>query len=200
MSADVDLDFGNRKDILDVIKHIPAIRETKTKRVRHNSGVYVQPLPVDPITGYSNILFKDADDRGYFKLDFLNVALYKRIKNPEHYERLLATEPQWDRFGDREFVTKISHISNYCTEIAYAMPDTIPRLAMFIAAIRPAKKHLLGRAWSDIAETIWDAPEDGSYSFKQSHAVAYAMLITLHMNIIVEEEKQALLDFADKGN
>jgi hypothetical protein len=61
--------------------------------------------------------------------------------------------------------------------------NTIPRLAMFLAVIRPGKKHLIGKTWAEVAKTIWDR-EEGTYTFKKSHAVAYAHLVVVHMNII----------------
>jgi DNA polymerase III alpha subunit len=57
-------------------------------------------------------------------------------------------------------------------------------MAMFLALVRPAKRHLLDKSWGEIAEGIWDKPNDGSYYFKKAHAVSYAMLVALHMNIL----------------
>jgi DNA polymerase III alpha subunit len=64
--------------------------------------------------------------------------------------------------------------------------DTIPRLAMFLAVIRPAKRHLIGRTWSEVSKTIWDKV-DGEYAFKKSHAVAYANLVVVNLNLLCEQ-------------
>jgi hypothetical protein len=61
--------------------------------------------------------------------------------------------------------------------------NSIPRLAMFLAVIRPGKKHLIGRPWNEVSKTIWNK-EEGVYSFKKSHAVAYAHLVVVNMNLI----------------
>ena len=61
--------------------------------------------------------------------------------------------------------------------------NSIPRLAMFLAVIRPGKKHLIGLPWSEVSKTIWEK-EEGTYSFKKSHAVAYAHLVVVHMNLL----------------
>jgi len=185
MSADIDIDFSNRNDILDLINHTPARKLHKEKPERHNSGVYVQPIPYDPMLGCSSLHFKEAGERGYYKIDFLNVSVYQYIKNEEHYQKLLATEPPWARLNEPEFVQQIVHIANYSNAIAQAMPDSIPRLAMFIAALRPGKKHLLGKPWKEMGKTIWDKVDDG-YAFKKSHSIAYSVLVALHMNIINE--------------
>jgi hypothetical protein len=61
--------------------------------------------------------------------------------------------------------------------------NTIPRMAMFLAIIRPAKRHLIGLPWSEVAKTIWDRTDEG-YQFKKSHAVAYAHLVVVNMNLL----------------
>ena len=184
--SDVDIDFANRQDILDLIQHIPARKLFKGKPDKHISGVYVQPIPVDPALGTASIHFKEADERGYFKLDFLNVSVYNAIRDQEHYDKLLETEPPWERLAEKEFVEQIIHIANYSKQISECMPDSIPRMAMFLAAIRPAKKHLLGLPWKEVNETVWDKV-DGEYVFRKAHAIAYATLVGLHMNIVNEQ-------------
>ena len=62
--------------------------------------------------------------------------------------------------------------------------DSIPRLAMFLALIRPAKKHLIGKRWAEVAKEVWEKDADGGYSFKKSHSLAYSMLIAVHMNLL----------------
>jgi len=185
--ADIDIDFGNRNEILQLIEHIPARKNHKGKPEKHATGIYVQPIPFDPRYGCSALHYKEADERGYFKLDFLNVSVYRHIKNYEHYEKLLNTEPPWHRLKEPDFVKQIVHIGNYSKIAAQMMPDSIPRMAMFIAALRPGKKHLLGKSWKEISETIWDREESDKYTFKKAHAVAYAVLVALHMNIINEK-------------
>jgi hypothetical protein len=65
--------------------------------------------------------------------------------------------------------------------------NSIPRMAMFLAVIRPAKRHLIGKTWKEVGETVWDKPADDEYYFKKSHAVAYAHLVAVHMNLICEQ-------------
>ena len=65
--------------------------------------------------------------------------------------------------------------------------DSIPRMAMFLAVIRPGKRHLVGKTWREVADTVWEQPDDDSYFFKKSHSVAYAQLVAVHMNLICEK-------------
>lgn len=187
--ADIDIDFGNRENIIKLIKHIPASKRNGLIFSRHLSGVYVQPIPIEPITGFSALPFRLADDRGYFKLDFLNVSIYNEIRDQEHYDKLLATEPPWERLQERQFVERLIHVNNYHTQLLDMMPDTIARMAMFISAIRPGKQHLLGKPWKEVGETIWEKTDDTLYVFKKSHSLAYALLVALHMNVLNEKDQ-----------
>jgi len=185
--ADIDIDFGNRDNILEVIKTIPAKLESGRK---HNSGVYIQPIPTDPMSGLASIDHKAADNRGYFKLDLLNVKIYDLIESPEQYEELMEAEIPWEKLDNKKFVKQLLHISDYYDLLQGMKVDSIPRLAMFIAVIRPGKKHLQNKEWKEVAETIWDETDKG-FIFKKSHSIAYAMLVALHMRI---------LNLPDKGN
>ena len=55
---------------------------------------------------------------------------------------------------------------------------------MFLSILRPGKKHLIGRPWDEIAKTVWIKDDNGVYTFKKAHAIAYAHLVALHMNIV----------------
>jgi hypothetical protein len=76
--VDIDIDFANRDLILSQIQYTTAILENKSK---HNTGVYVTDIPRDSLTNLATIDYKVAEERGYFKLDFLNVNIYKDVKS-----------------------------------------------------------------------------------------------------------------------
>jgi hypothetical protein len=191
-TPDIDIDFADRNQILQLIEHTAARQATQGEVRRHNSGVYVTDIPWDPVNQCAAIDYHEAEQRGYFKLDLLNMSVYQSIRDPEHYDQLLTTAPPWTRLQEPGFVERVVHIGNHW-DLLQRMPepvDSIPRMAMFLAIIRPGKRHLVGRTWQDIATTVWDTAADG-YIFKRSHAVAYAHLVTLHMNLI---------NLADQGN
>ena len=185
--SDIDIDFGNRDAALALLKYHPAGIVKENKLTKHNTGVYVTDIPTDPYTGVASIDYKAAEDRGYAKLDFLNVSLYNQVKSEEHLNQLISTEPLWDLLKDPEFCSLLIHIGNH-HDTLMKMPepvDSIPRMAMFLAIIRPGKRHLVGKPWREVAQTIWETTDDG-YTFKKSHAVAYANLVAVHMNLICE--------------
>jgi len=193
-SSDIDIDFGNRDDILGKLEYTPASILRDGQLSKHNTGVYFTNIPIDPFKGVASIDYESADDRGYLKLDFLNVSLYTQITSEEHLQALISREPEWDRLYDPEFCAKLTHIGNHY-ETLIKMPEAVNsdvRMMMFLAIIRPAKRHLIGLTWSEVAKTIWHIPVDGSYSFKRSHSAAYSRLVMVHMNLLCEQENTSM--------
>jgi hypothetical protein len=185
-SADIDIDFADREAVLNIIKHVPASIDRNGEYVKHNTGVYVNPIPSDPFTGLSNIDYQSAEEIGYIKLDLLNVNVYSKIKNEEHLNQLIAQEPMWEMLEHKEFVEQVIHIGNHY-ELLQKMPEpvnTIARMAMFLSVIRPAKRHLAGLTWREVGIKVWDKSEGNGYFFKKAHAISYAQLVAVHMNLL----------------
>jgi hypothetical protein len=182
MSADIDIDFANRDHVLKLIQHVPARLDNGRK---HNSGVYVTDIPVDPINRCSAIDYEDAEQRGYFKIDFLNMSVYQLIQDPAHYESMLTATPPWSRmWTDSAWASQLVHVGNYTDLLRVMKPDSIPRMAAFISIIRPGKAHLQTRPWDEVFAGVWDGDDSLGYTFKKSHAVSYAALVALHMNLL----------------
>ena len=191
MSADIDIDVPNRDELLTLIQHVPARLVINGQVRKHNSGVYVTEIPRDILNGCPAIDYETAEQRGYFKIDFLNMSVYSLIKSPEHYQELLNKEPTWSRlWTDRAWASQLVHVGNY-TELLNAMkPDSIPRMAAFISIIRPGKAHLQRKPWPEVFKSVWDGDESRGYTFKHSHAVSYAALVALHMNATSQDDVQ----------
>jgi hypothetical protein len=130
---DIDIDFFDREKALEKVKHIPASRIENGTFKKHNTGVYCAPIPYDPVTGLATIDYESAEDRGYFKIDFLNVGIYKDISSEEEIIKLLAVEPLWDLLEQEEFCNMIFHVNGYHDLIARLKPRSIEQLAMFLA-------------------------------------------------------------------
>ena len=183
---DIDIDFADRERALKLIRHVPAAINRKGEWVKHNTGVFVTDVPVDPFTGWSSLDYQEAEELGYVKLDLLNVHVYEGIRDETHLDLLMHTEPMWDMLAHKEFVEQVIHINNHYDTLR-KMPEpvnSIPRMAMFLAVIRPAKRHLIGLSWKDVAADVWNKPSDGAYYFKKAHAVSYAQLVAVHMNLL----------------
>ncbi len=184
--SDIDIDFADRQQVLDLLNVTPASIIRDGKLVKHNTGVYATDIPVDPFAGSTSLDYQAAEARGYMKLDLLNVHVYKQVKNEEHLIKLML-EPDWTKLYDPAICGQLIHINNHLDTLL-KMPepvDSIPRLAMFLAVIRPGKRHLIGQTWKEVAATVWDKVE-GEYSFKKAHAIAYAQLVVVNLNLLCE--------------
>jgi len=187
-SSDIDIDLGDRIQALAHISHVPASIVRDGRLVKHNSGIYVTDIPVDPFTGQASIDYQAAEARGYVKLDLLNVSLYTQIKSEAHLTELMNQEPAWDRLYDPEFFARLIHVGSHY-DLLLKCPEavnTIPRMAMFLALIRPGKRHLIGKTWREVAATVWEKTEDDAYFFKKSHSISYAHLVVVHMNLLTQ--------------
>jgi DNA polymerase III alpha subunit len=181
---DIDLDFPNRDLVLSKLQHrIAALPNGK----KHNTGVYVTEIPCNPIDNLSTIDYKTAEDRGYFKLDFLNVGIYKDIKSEQHLQQLMEKQPLWELLHYNEFVDQLFHLSGHSDTLRKTGPTSVEQLAAVLAMIRPAKRHLIGQDWNTILKEVWTKPENGDYYFKKSHAVSYAVAVIVHMNLLCEQ-------------
>lgn len=182
MSADIDIDVPDRDRVLALIQHTPARQANGRK---HNSGIYVTAIPRDPVLGCAAIDYETAEQRGYFKIDLLNMSVYGLVKSPEHYEQVLAQTPPWAQlWQDPEWASQLVHVGNYTDLLRDMRPDSIPRMAAFISIIRPGKAHLQRQPWSRVFESVWDGDTSRGYTFKRSHAISYAALVALHMNLL----------------
>lgn len=187
-TSDIDIDLADREQLLGLIKVTPAaIRKDGLNR-KHNTGVHPTSIPYDPIADTAAVDYRDAEDRGYIKLDLLNIWVYKWVKDEAHLKHLMR-EPDWSKLLDRSYFEKLIHVGNHYDSML-KMPEpinSIPRMAMFLGIIRPAKRHLIGKLWSDVAKTVWLPDPDGGYQFKKSHSIAYSNLVVINMNLLTED-------------
>jgi len=181
---DVDIDFFDRENALKLFKHIPASIIKKENAEKHKTGIYFHDAPVDPLRGFCSLDYKRAEDRKYFKIDCLNVSVYEKVKSEEHLIELMLTEPDWNMLLDINVVNQLFHLNGHFDIVSKLEPKNIEQLAAVLAIIRPAKRGLMYKDWNTILTEVWTRPTDGSYFFKKSHAIAYAQLIVVQMNLI----------------
>ena len=179
---DIDIDFADRDIILSQLKHRVAKLNTGKK---HNTGVYATEIPHNPIDNLATVEHKTADARGYFKLDFLNVSIYKDVRDEAHLTELMNTQPMWELLEHQDFSDKVFHLNGHNDLLKKLKPTSVKELAATLAIIRPAKRYLSDNDWNTIHSEVWIKPEEGYY-FKKAHAVSYAMACVVHMNLICE--------------
>ena len=181
---DIDIDFADRDVILSHLKHRVAKLNTGKK---HNTGVYATEIPHNPVDNLSTIEHKTADERGYFKLDFLNVSIYKDVKDEAHLTELMERTPIWQLLEHTDFSDKVFHLNGHNELLKQLKPQSVDQLAATLAIIRPAKRHLANESWETIMKEVWTKPTNGEYFFKKAHAFAYALSVVVHMNLICEQ-------------
>ena len=100
---DIDIDFADRTMVLAQLKHRVAKLDTNKK---HNTGVYATEIPHNPIDNLATVDYKTAEKRGYFKLDFLNVSIYKDVKDEAHLTELMERTPLWQLWNTKTSAKK----------------------------------------------------------------------------------------------
>ncbi len=181
---DIDIDFADRDVILSKIQHRVARLKTSKK---HNTGIYVTEVPHNPMDNLSTIDYETAEDRGYFKLDFLNVSIYKDVRDEAHLQELMEREPLWELLEHEDFSEKVFHLNGHGSLLKQLKPTSVEQLAATLAIIRPAKRHLANRDWKTIMNEVWKKPTNSEYFFKHAHAVSYAVAVVVHMNLLCEQ-------------
>ena len=180
---DIDIDFADRDVILSQLKHRVAKLNTGKK---HNTGIYATEIPHNPIDNLATVEHKAADERGYFKLDFLNVSIYKDVRDEAHLTELMEREPIWQLLEHEDFSEKVFHLNGHSSLLKVLKPNSVLQLAATLAIIRPAKRYLANESWETIMKEVWIKPKEGYY-FKKAHAVSYAMACVVHMNLLCEQ-------------
>lgn len=187
---DIDIDFADRSIVLDSLEHIKAMRVEKDNSItHHNTGIYFHHIPHNVVTNLANIDYKAAEDRGYFKIDFLNVSLYNDIRDEHHLIELMNQEPLWDLLEQDDFANMLFHVNGHGSILRQMKPKSVEQLAAILAMIRPAKRYLVGKPWDQVMKEVWTRPDTDEYFFKKSHATAYAVVIVVQMNLICENVK-----------
>ena len=180
---DIDIDLLDRDKALDIIRHVPASIYKESKITKHNTGIYAQNIPVDPVTKYASLDYEVADKLGYFKIDFLNVSAYEGVRDEQHLIELMYKQPDWSMLQNKDVVAKLFHISDHYGLVNKLKPQSIDELAAVLAIIRPGKRHLADENWNNIMADVWNKPKEG-YFFKKAHAIGYAYVIVVQMNLL----------------
>lgn len=181
--TDIDIDVPDRDSVLSLFSHTVASNGDR----KHNTGVYFHKIPQDPSSGRATINYREAEEMGYFKIDLLNVSIYKDVRDTEHMNMLLEREPVWELLEEEEFCEMLFHMRGHYDICKKMKPRTVLELAAVLAMIRPAKRHLIGKPWDQVMKMVWVPPKDDEYYFKKAHSLSYALAVVLHMNILVEK-------------
>lgn len=155
----------------------------------HPCGVYFQNIPQDRITGLAAIPFQEAEQLGYFKIDFLHLSLLDYFDNKQQIRTLLAKQPNWNLLTDDNVIPKLFQLHQHGFLLKKVRPKSILELADTIALIRPAKQHLVEQYVhtvdkTEIRKLLYKKPDNRQYYYKYSHALSYAHNVVLQLHLI----------------
>jgi len=193
--TDVDIDVKNSKEVIDSLPCIRSVELIKEDGLLvHKSGIHFDNIPVDPVSGYASIQYKEAERLGYQKVDILSQSAYEHVRDREHLKELMEREPDWTLLLVPEIVEQLSQIKKHISLLQLWKPCNVDELAMFIAMIRPGKRQCQSmNSWAEVRATIWDygtIGHDGAGNklryFKKPHAYAYSLMIVVQLNALVE--------------
>lgn len=184
---DVDIDVPTTFDPLKLFPTwIRASVVRDGKLTAHPCGVYPQAIPQDPLTKLSAIPHQFAEDLGYLKIDFLHLTAYKHFTSRQEIETLVEKEPDWSLLQLDSNHPKLFQLAKHGELLKSVRPKSLMELADCMALIRPGKKTLIGaynKNPREIRKALY-AADDTGYSFKKSHAVAYAQVVVLQLHLI----------------
>lgn len=183
---DVDIDTASSFEPGDIFPDvILASRVEKGIFKKHPCGVYFQNIPKDKITGMSAIPYKEAEELGFMKLDFLHLGIYDNFKSRKEIEVLVNVEPDWELLNQKEVVENLFQLSNHWNVVDRIKPRDVNSVADTLSIIRPGKRILLDRyiAGQVTREELYRQDNSG-YTFKRSHAIGYAHVIKLQLHLI----------------
>lgn len=188
MDFDIDIDTPSSFDPIAIFD-----QWTKASRVKdahllaHPCGVHPQAIAKDPVTSLSAVPFNEAEELGYFKIDFLHLYIYDHFKNRMEIEELLKIEPNWTLLKSPSVVKQLFQLSKHYETIKTVSPKSVEEVADTLALIRPGKRFLLNKYLEDKATArkyLYAKLEGEQYSFKKAHAIAYALVIALQLHLI----------------
>lgn len=180
---DVDIDVAPDTD--KKLFGTPAmVYNEKTERIApHPSGVYLEPVPIDKVTGLCAFDYEYGNEHGFMKVDVLNNSVYTEFESKEEVRECLEKEPDWNDFLDEKLVSKLPHIGKHYELVLELKPKSIEDLADILALIRPGKIEFLDEYMEDkirVRKKLYKR-SSGMY-FKKSHAVSYACMIVALLN------------------
>lgn len=188
---DIDIDVFDRTALVKLFPQAvraSLMHQQEARLTKHDTGIYLQRIPVDPETRLAVFPSDMAEEKGFMKIDILPNRAYSEIQSPEELEEILALPTDWswymdERFYGRDNPDALIHLGSHFKTVRKHPPGSILDLAILIALIRPGKKHLIGKSRPEILSEIWLPGEDG-FTFKKSHSCAYAMLISVHAKLL----------------
>lgn len=185
---DVDIDtvstFNPSSVFGDRITKASIIKDEKIQP--HPCGVYFQEIAKDPISKLAAMSYEDAEEAGYFKVDFLHLNIYNYFESKDEIRALLKQEPDWTQLNSPSTVKNLFQLAKHYDTLSQVKPTSILELADVLAMIRPGKINILKLYLRDREKgrkELYKQDADG-FTFKKAHAISYALVVVLQLHLI----------------
>lgn len=186
---DIDIDFPTSFDPTTLDPIVRRASQWQQRSLKpHPCGIYLQNIPIDPVTQLAAIPYKDAASLGFFKVDCLHLSVLDNISSKEQVRTLANTEPDWTLFENPDVVSQLFQIHKHADVITALKPRSVMELADCIALIRPGAAYLIDKYTAGSASEraamrpqIYAKRATG-YGYKKPHAVSYALTVILQLN------------------
>jgi len=186
--VDIDLDVMSSFKPSDIFKEcIPASMVRDGELKKHPCGIYFQNIPIDNLTELAAIPYEQAEEVGYFKIDFLHLTLLEHFESKADIRALVNIEPNWELLKDPQVVEKLFQISKQYDIIKKLNIQSVNDLADTISLIRPGKIELLNEYLKNkqqVRKILYKPPTNGKPYYKKSHSISYALTIVLQLHLI----------------
>lgn len=183
---DVDIDVTSKLVKEDIGTRAMVYNEDAEKILPHPSGVYLEDVPVDPITGLCAFDYEYGSEHGFFKVDLLNNTVYDSFKSKDEILEILEQPIEWSLLDKESNVERLPHIGKHYELVEKVRPRSIDELADVLALIRPAKIGLLDEYLKNPElvrkNRLYTRPASDANYFKKSHAISYAYMVVCAMS------------------
>lgn len=183
---DIDIDISPKTSIDKIFGKgiVKASRIENDEMKPHPVGYYFQKVPIDKETNLCAIPYDQAEDEGFFKMDFINNNALSLFESKDQMNNLLKKEPNWSLLMDKDVVDRLFHLAGHYDIVSMVKPKNVLEIADILALIRPGKYKILDKYLKNkkLARKELYTIREKSH-MKKSHAVAYALLIKLQLHL-----------------
>lgn len=184
---DIDIDVSSGVDRNMFGTRAMIYNEEQETVTPHPSGVYIDDVSVDGLTGNAAFDHKEPLCDGLIVVDILTNTSYDKFASKAEVIEMSQKEPNWGLLKDEKTVKKLPHINKHFDMIRELEITSVDDLADALALIRPGKIHLL-EAYKEnkksVRRQLYVRSSNKQPYFKKSHAYSYAVMIVAILNKI----------------
>lgn len=181
---DIDIDLQKDTKIFELFPTLTQASMVLNAELKpHPAGGYFQYIPSH--NRLSDIPYKEAEEIGYFKIDFLHINVLDDFSSNDELTALANKEPNWSLLSHKYIVQKLFQIANHFEVVDAVKPSSLLELSDIVALIRPNKIKLLDKYLDNKEITRLELyKKRGPEDMRKSHTIPYAQIIVAQLQLI----------------